>query len=355
MKKQNATLDVLELCVNPAEAGMRLDVFLTKNTGGALSRARLKTLITEGQVRCYPSSSSEQESFSIRTPAASVKEGERFYLTLPPPEDPLPKPESKDLEILYEDADLIVLNKPPGLVVHPAPGHLSGTLVNALLAHCGDSLSGIGGVRRPGIVHRLDKDTSGVLVCAKNDRAHRHLAEQFADHGRNGILERHYDALVWGAPLQNSGTISVPLSRGTVQRKKITVTSEGRGRPSITHWICKAVYGGAPRTGSRASHILCRLETGRTHQIRVHMAHLGHPVIGDQSYGSHFQTKILTFPEEIATVLRSFSRQALHARSLVFLHPTREEILRFSAPPPPDFLELQKALRSMDEKEVLLP
>ncbi len=262
----------------------------------------------------------------------------------PPPQiDPaLPVP------LLYRDAMMLVIDKPAGLVVHPAGGHEDGTLVNALIAHCGESLSGIGGVRRPGIVHRLDKDTSGLLVVAKNDRAHQKLAKQFADHGRTGPLQRAYLALVWGVPRLREGTIDAPLERSNRNREKMTVVKEGRGREAITHIELIERYPpllkGLDETEALASLIECRLETGRTHQIRVHMSHIGHPLLGDQLYGSGFATKAVRLPDEAREALAALGRQALHAAVLGFAHPATGEEMLFESTPPADFAELQAAL-----------
>ena len=244
-------------------------------------------------------------------------------------------------EIVYEDEHILVIDKPAGLVVHPAAGHETGTLVNALIAHCGDSLSGIGGVKRPGIVHRLDKDTTGLMVVAKTDRAHQALAAQFADHGRTGPLERAYLAFVWGSPLQPKGTVDAPLGRHPKSRDKIAVRSDGR--PSITHWQVLERFPG--KDGKPAvSLIECRLETGRTHQIRVHMAHIGHPLLGDPVYGPGFRTKTARLPAEAGQVLESLGRQALHAYVLAVQHPTKGQQLEFRSELPVDLARLRHSL-----------
>jgi 23S rRNA pseudouridine1911/1915/1917 synthase len=271
--------------------------------------------------------------------------GDRISLILPEAKPPEPLPELIALDIRYEDDHLIVLNKPAGLVVHPASGHETGTLVNALIAHCGDSLSGIGGVKRPGIVHRLDKDTTGLLVVAKNDRAHRGLAAQFADHGRSGPLERAYQALVWNVPERRQGTIHTALGRSSKSRERMAVVSEHRpdAREAITHYTVEEKFLDASATPI-ASLVTCRLETGRTHQIRVHMAHIGHPLLGDTLYGMGFKTKTSRLTESVAEAVLAFPRQALHAAVLGFEHPvTREEML-FESEIPEDMQALLAVL-----------
>src|SRR5208282_2106998 len=228
------------------------------------------------------------------------------------------------------------LDKPAGLVVHPGAGHETGTLVNALIAHCGDSLSGIGGVKRPGIVHRLDKDTSGLLVVAKTDAAHQGLSKLFADHGRKLSLTREYLALVWGEPDRQAGVIDAPLGRHNIQREKMAVVSEERGREAITHWRLLEKFGADRENKPVASLIACQLETGRTHQIRVHFAHMGHPLLGDSTYGGGFKTKARQLPEAAQAALKALDRQALHARALGFDHPVTREELLFESEPPQD-------------------
>jgi 23S rRNA pseudouridine1911/1915/1917 synthase len=246
------------------------------------------------------------------------------------------------LDIVYEDASLIVINKPAGLVVHPAAGHATGTLVNALIAHCGESLSGIGGVKRPGIVHRLDKDTTGLMVVAKTDRAHKVLSDQFADHGRTGPLERAYLALCWGVPDRPLMTIEAALDRHPHNREKMSVVREERGRHAITHITRLAVFG--RKNEPVAALVKCELETGRTHQIRVHMTHIGHPLMGDPVYGTGFRTKIVHLPEAAARGLQALNRQALHATLLGFAHPETGEHLSFERAPPADFQRLHDGL-----------
>lgn len=299
-----------------------------------LSRSRLQALIREGQVTV--------DGAAILDPGRKVAAGARIVLTVPPPSPAEPEGEAIDLAIVYEDDDVIVIDKPAGLVVHPAAGHDSGTLVNALIAHCGESLSGIGGVKRPGIVHRLDKDTSGLLVVAKNDRAHQGLAAQFADHGRTGPLERAYFALVWGVPDRQRGLVEAALARSLHNREKITVVAGERGRYAITHY---EMLEALPQTAPLASLVRCELETGRTHQIRVHMAHIGHPLLGDHIYGSGFKTKANRLSEEQQTALKALNRQALHATVLGFEHPKSGEFLRFESALPNDMATLLAALR----------
>ncbi len=299
-----------------------------------LSRSRLQALIRDGRVSV--------DGAPVLDPNRKVAGGARIALAVPPPVPAEPRGEAIALAIVYEDDDLIVIDKPAGLVVHPAAGHESGTLVNALIAHCGESLSGIGGVRRPGIVHRLDKDTSGLLVIAKNDRAHQGLAAQFADHGRTGPLERAYLALVWGVPERLRGTVEAALARSLHNREKIAVVPEERGRYAITHYD---VIEPLPPAGSVASLVRCALETGRTHQIRVHMAHLGHPLLGDLVYGAGYKTKANRLSEAQQAALKALGRQALHAALLGFEHPRTGEFLQFESPLPADMAALVGALR----------
>ena len=261
------------------DAGERLDRVLAKKIP-ELSRSRLKALILDGQV-----STGDR---AITDPAFHVSAGDRIAVGVPPPQPAEPQGENIPLNIVYEDDAIIVINKPPGLVVHPAAGHDSGTLVNALIAHCGASLSGIGGVRRPGIVHRLDKDTSGLLVVAKTDRAHQSLTKQFADHGRTGALRRGYLAICWGAPTMPSGTVDQPIGRHATAREKMAVRKQGR--VALTHWRRLETFAGRDGKPVAAS-LALELETGRTHQIRVHMSHIGHPLLGDATYGAGFKTK----------------------------------------------------------------
>lgn len=322
------------------DAEGRLDAWLTAILAGEYSRNRIKALIEQGAVAL--------NGRPITEPKKKITPGDEVTIVLPEPEDPEPKGEDIPLDVLYEDEDLIVIAKPAGLVVHPGAGNWTGTLVNALIHHCGTSLSGIGGVRRPGIVHRLDKDTSGVMVVAKNDIAHRHLADQFADHGRTGPLERAYMAVVWGRPAGLKGTIDAPLGRSGSDRTKRAVQREDShdSREAITHYQVTERFQEQPDATALASLIECRLETGRTHQIRVHMAHVGNPLIGDPDYAAGFKTKANRLPEHAKTVVNRFPRQALHAFLLAFEHPRTGDVMEFEAAMPDDMQELIDALRT---------
>jgi len=315
------------------DAGQRLDKMLAQRLP-EFSRARLQTLIADGHVKI--------DGVAERSASRKLKGAETISVVLPPPEPASPPGETIPLDIAYEDEDLVVVNKPAGMVVHPSNGHERGTLVNALIHHCGASLSGINGVLRPGIVHRLDKDTSGLLVVAKNDRAHRGLAEQFADHGRTGPLERRYCAIVWGQLPRRNGTIEAGIARSSVNREKMVVSKAERARFAITHYEVLEEF--AHEGAIRASLIACRLETGRTHQIRVHLAHIGHPLLGDSLYGSGFRTREKFLPESAQTALRDMDRQALHAELLAFEHPRTGEPLEFTVEPPADFAHLHESL-----------
>ena len=328
----------LKLLAAEADAdaeGQRLDRFLTMRLP-ELSRTRVQSLIKEGQVSLGGA--------TIVDVKYRVKPGDRFELGLPPAVAPEPAGEAIPLDIVYEDDALVIIDKPAGLVVHPGAGHATGTLVNALIAHCGASLSGIGGVARPGIVHRLDKDTSGLLVVAKTDRAHRALAKQFADHGRTGELERGYLALVWGAPSRPHGTIDAAVGRHPTSRTKMAVVP-GKGREAVTHWRVVETFGRGPEP--IASLIECTLETGRTHQVRVHLAHIGHPLIGDPLYAQGFKSKLRKLPEALASKLARLDRQALHAEHLAFVHPTSGTLLKFNSPLPADLAEIVAAFKEL--------
>ena len=327
-----APVGIQRFAVGEAEAGDRLDRFLGHAAAErrlALSRTRLKVLIEAGEVSV--------DGTAARDPAMRLAAGAAIAFEAPPAEASPLVGEDLPIEIVFEDPHLIVIVKPAGLVVHPAPGHSEGTLVNALIRHCGDSLSGVGGVRRPGIVHRLDKDTSGLLVVAKTDAAHQALSAQFADHGRNGSLEREYLALAWGAFDAKAGVVDAPLGRHPQSREKMAVVDAKRGRAARTHWRVREAFG-------PASLVACRLETGRTHQIRVHMASIGHPLLGDSVYGAGFKTKASQLSPSAQAALTALGRQALHAGVLGFEHPITGERLRFESAPPEDLDRLIKAL-----------
>ena len=304
------------LTVCPEEEGQRLDGYIAGQLP-QLTRSAVQKLLAEGNIQVHG------------TPAAKslrVKEGWEVRVSLPEPEETTVLPQNIPLDIVYEDDDLLVVNKPKGMVVHPAPGNPDGTLVNALLAHCGNSLSGINGVIRPGIVHRIDKDTSGLLMVAKNDVAHQGLAAQIQEHS----FTREYEAVVYGNLREDRGMVNAPIGRHPVDRKKMAVT-EKHSRPAVTHFQVLARYGSF-------THVRLQLETGRTHQIRVHMAYLGHPVAGDPVYG----------PKKVITSLQG---QCLHAKKIGFVHPVTREYLEFSSPLPEYFTSF---LRSLGEpKEIL--
>ncbi len=316
--------------VGPDRSGERLDRFLASEaqaTGASLSRTRLKSLIEAGFVRI--------EGVAVTDASLSVRSNQTIALEIPEPGVPAPLGEAIPLEIVYEDEHLLVVEKPAGLVVHPAPGHPDGTLVNALIAHCGASLSGVGGVKRPGIVHRLDKETSGLMVVAKTDAAHQGLARIFADHGRTIPLLREYVALAWGQPARASGIVDAPLARHAVDREKIAVAA--RGRHAVTHWRVVERFG-------EACLVALRLETGRTHQIRVHMASIGHPLLGDPVYGLGFKSKAARLSPAAQAALTALGRQALHAAVLGFPHPVTGKRLHFESAPPHDLKNLIDAL-----------
>jgi 23S rRNA pseudouridine1911/1915/1917 synthase len=304
-----------------ADDGARLDAALARAVP-ALSRARIQALLAAGRV--------STAGAEVRLASRRVKAGERFTITVPPPATAVPQPQAIPVELLHEDADLVVLVKPAGLVVHPAPGHDDGTLVNALLERLGGTLSGIGGVARPGIVHRLDKDVSGVMVVAKNDRTHTALSAQFTVHS----VERVYEALVWNVPTSVSGTIDRPLARDPRDRKRISIVMTGKR--AVTHW--RMIQAGTRLLGAR---LQVELETGRTHQIRVHLASIGHPILGDPLYGPR---RFPPVDPATAQAIRDCGRILLHARTLGFTHPRTQQRLRFDVPPPPLFDRIMPAL-----------
>jgi 23S rRNA pseudouridine1911/1915/1917 synthase len=327
--------------VSEEESGWRLDQLLGRRHGN-VSRSRFQSLIAAGRVAL--------DGRTIGDANSRVKPGQTVTFSLPEPTPARPEAEPIALSVMFEDSHLIVIDKPAGLVVHPGHGNWTGTLVNALIAHCGDSLAGIGGERRPGIVHRLDKDTSGLMVVAKTDQAHRKLSDQFAAHGRDGRLMRAYRAIVWGRPPRNIGVIDAALGRKTGNRTRMDVVpgdtpeKPGRGRHAVTRYeVIETFPPGDERP--KASLLRCVLETGRTHQIRVHMAHIGHPLLGDTAYGAGFKASAGTLGDRAQAAVRTLGRQALHAAELGFVHPATDERMDFEAPPPPDFGELLSSLR----------
>ncbi|HEC90069.1 MAG TPA: RluA family pseudouridine synthase [Alphaproteobacteria bacterium] len=317
--------------VAAGKAGMRLDRFLAEALDG-LSRSRLKALIGEGRVRTGAGTGERP----VSEPDYRVRGGEIFSVVVPPPKPAIPLPQAMPLEVIYEDDDLIVIDKPAGLVVHPAPGHADGTLVNGLLHHCRGSLAGIGGVSRPGIVHRLDKDTSGLLVAAKTDAAHRGLAEQFAVHS----VERAYKALVWGRPRPMEARITGNIGRDPRNRKKMAVVEKG-GKKARTRYRVERTFAAAD-----ISLVECRLETGRTHQIRVHMASIGHPIIGDPLYGRRGRAKA-SLPAPVRAVLENRRKQILRAYLIGFRHPLTGKGLRFEST---EFRNIKEILHIIESK-----
>jgi 23S rRNA pseudouridine1911/1915/1917 synthase len=311
-------IQTIDVRLEAAHAGWRLDRALAAAIP-TLSRERLKALIRSGAV--------EAGGKPLRDPATKVRGEESLRVAVPEPTPAHNEPQDIPLSIVFEDDHLLVINKPADLVVHPAAGNLDGTLVNALLHHCGGSLSGIGGVARPGIVHRIDKDTSGLLVVAKTDVGHEGLAKQFAAHS----IGRRYLAIVNGVPKANKGTIDAPLARSTADRKKIAIVEGRRGKRAVTHWKRLEIL-------NDAALVECRLETGRTHQVRVHMASIGHPMLGDPVYGRSGRTHSKLLKE------LKFHRQALHATKLEFTHPITRHRLSFDSPMPADMQELFNAL-----------
>lgn len=324
----------LQVSVAADQAGTRLDRLLAAALED-LSRSRLKALIEGCQVRRLEKS---ERGEIVRSPSAKVNSGDAFEVTIPAPVDAIPVGQDIPLDILFEDDDLIVLDKPAGMVVHPAPGNPDGTLVNALIAHCGESLAGIGGVRRPGIVHRLDKDTSGVMVAAKTATAHANLVEQFSARS----VDRAYHAIVWGLMTPAAGEIEGAIGRHPKNRKKMAVRETG-GKHALTRYKTLAVYG-----GGLASLVECRLATGRTHQIRVHLTHRGNPLISDPLYGraTGRRDAVSTLDPDIRRRIGAFSRQALHARLLGFVHPRTGQHIDFNTELPADMTNLKKILES---------
>ncbi|NOG69744.1 RluA family pseudouridine synthase [Roseicella sp. DB1501] len=321
--------ETVTLTAAPAQAGLRADRFLAEAIG-SLSRSRVKALIAAG--------AASRDGQPLRDAAEAVRAGSRYALTIPAAVPALPQPQAMPLDILFEDAHLIVLDKPAGLVVHPAPGNQDGTLVNALLAHAGEELPGIGGEKRPGIVHRLDKDTSGVMVVAKTELAHRALSAAFAERD----LDREYIALAWGLPSPPSGDIEGAIGRHPTDRKRMAVVSRG-GKPALTHYATDRAWGTA------CALLRCRLATGRTHQIRVHLAESGHPLVGDPVYLRRTPAAARSLPEPVRQALLAFPRQALHAATLGFRHPVTGAALSFTVPPPPDIVSILTLLSGNSE------
>jgi len=329
-----------------SDDGERLDKWLSGWT--ELSRSRIRDLVETGNVRA--------NGDIVGKVTMKVRPEIEYAVRVPPPVDDTPQPENIPLDILFEDDYLIVLNKPSGMTVHPAPGSRSATLVNALLFHCAESLSGIGGVMRPGIVHRLDKDTSGVMVVAKTDKAHQGLSKQFAKHS----IDRIYMCLVRGAPKPRSGRIASRLARSPNDRKKQSVVkgtlddieASDVGRHAVTHYRYVKGYGRAQHASigtPKISQLECQLETGRTHQIRVHLSHIGCPLLGDPLYGKQraYATSNQAAEEAVRVAVADFKRQALHARHLGFIHPITKEHHSFDAPVPPDMQHLLDVLEDL--------
>jgi 23S rRNA pseudouridine1911/1915/1917 synthase len=322
-----ATDKMIAIRASADDAGHRLDRVLALHLP-QLSRTRLKRLIERGNVT--------EKGATLRDPSQRVRYDQNFVVILPQIEDAAPVAQPIALDIRFEDAHLIVIDKPAGMVVHPAPGNPDGTLVNALLAHCGASLSGIGGVRRPGIVHRLDKDTSGLMVAAKTEEAHRALSRDFAARR----IDRAYTALVWGVPSVPAGEIAGNIGRSAVNRKKMAVVTNGKGKPAITRYRVERAF------NVHAAQLECRLATGRTHQIRVHLAYLGHPLIGDSVYGARAGRPVARTRLSGAQIA-AFPRQALHARLLGFTHPVENRPMQFESPLPGDLRDLSLSLEQL--------
>ncbi|MFN3828133.1 MAG: RluA family pseudouridine synthase [Micavibrio sp.] len=323
---------ILHLTVEAEHAGERLDKFLAAEAG-ELSRTRIKALVLESQVLI--------NNVVCDSPAHKLKAGDNITIGIPAPRDDTPLPENIPLDIVYEDEALIVINKPVGLVVHSGAGHEDGTLVNALLHHCGDSLSGIGGVKRPGIVHRLDKDTSGLMLVAKTDKAHQALSAQLSDRS----LHRRYKALVWGVPIPIKGIVDAPIGRHPTHRQKMAIIHRN-GREARTHYMVVEDWG-------PVAMVECDLESGRTHQVRVHMTHLGHPLIGDPLYGLARNGQVSRLKKaglegDLAEEIINFPRQALHAAEIAFIHPLTDEEMAFERPLPEDMERIVSILNQID-------
>lgn len=341
MQKENDT----EYCTVSAEqAGLRLDAFLTECLPDQ-SRSALKRVITQGHVAHSTQTIPLQKPYA---PSTQVKEDEQWQVRMPPVIESALVPEDIPLDIAFEDEHMLVINKAAGMTVHPAPGHYTGTLVHALLHHCGESLSGIGGEARPGIVHRLDKDTSGLMVVAKHDEAHRNLSEQLAER----TLKRQYCAITWGVPEPAQGLIDTPMARHPSMRKKMAVVNGGK--PARTHYRSVQTFEAPLSDGTPvpfATHIECALDTGRTHQIRVHLHHLGHGLIGDPVYGTPTPQRLArarcALPQATEQAIRGFARQALHAQKIAFTHPVTGEAMQFASALPEDMVLLLHALKDL--------
>lgn len=316
--------DIITADVEAAENKTRLDKFLSAKIQN-ISRAQIQRLIAGGNVSLEDVIISDN-SFKVRT-------GDCFQVIIPPATEAEPEPENIELDIVFEDDDLIVINKPAGMTVHPAPGAYNGTLVNALLYHCCDNLSGIGGVKRPGIVHRIDKETSGLLVVAKNDLTHQGLSVQFAEHS----IERTYLAVVYGVIMPPTGRITGNVGRSKFDRKKMAIVESG-GKSAATNYKTLEAF------GKTASLVQCNLETGRTHQIRVHLSSVGHALIGDKVYVKNKKSEV-ALPADLKKYVNEFPRQALHAKSLGFVHPRTHQLMQFDSELPPDMLDLVAKLR----------
>ncbi len=324
----------INLITNKTDSGKRIDQFISQNT--ELSRQRISNLITDGQILL------NDEVVNMKKNKLRG-DSERVKITLPEPIIQTLKPENIPLNIIYEDDHLLVIDKQSDLVVHPGAGNKTGTLVNAILHHCGDSLSGIGGHIRPGIVHRLDKNTSGLMIIAKNDLAHNNLSQQFIDHGRSGDLERIYDALVWGVPKMSAAKIETQITRNDRDKTKMMVTkSKKNGKLAITTYkVIEKVYNN--KNDPLISQIRCKLYTGRTHQIRVHLEHIGHPIICDQKYGKGYNTKLKLLSNDCQRQLK-IDRHALHSSKLSFRHPISDELMKFESELPDDLNILKNVL-----------
>ena len=324
----------INLITNKTDAGKRIDQFISQNS--ELSRQRISTLITDGHILL-------NDEVVILKKIKLTGDNEQIKITLPEPIEEILEPENIPLNVIYEDDHILVIDKQSDLVVHPGAGNSTGTLVNAILHHCGSSLSGIGGQKRPGIVHRLDKNTSGLMIVAKNDLAHNNLSKQFMDHGKNGDLERIYDALVWGIPKMSSGKIETKITRNDRDKTKMMVAKNTKnGKLAITTYrVVEKVYN--HKNEPLISQIRCKLYTGRTHQIRVHLEYIGHPVICDQKYGKGYNTKLMLLSSEYREQLK-IDRYALHSSKLSFRHPISQELMKFESRLPDELNLLKNVL-----------